>query len=177
MLSKPYEDQKEVDPKAAALIHSIVFGVHNRGPSAVDGLILQISVPWRIDTVNVLNVGYRTQISDIILLSFFFAIFPDNACFGKAVLIFFKMLILYHRKYFFHQTFEFLLQLKTSFPFHFIKIFIFFFSFLKNVNFDEKICKDGAVVTGPNDVQKLNQNELAIVRKYFKQNCLYGISF
>lgn len=83
---KPYEDQKEVDPKAAALIHSIVFGVHNRGPSAVDGLILQISVPWRIDTVNVLN----------------------------------------------------------------------------NVNFDEKICKDGAVVTGPNDAQKLNQNELAI---------------
>lgn len=87
------------------------------------------------------------------------------------------MLILYHRKYFFHQTFEFLLQLKTSFPFHFIKIFIYFFSFLKNVNFDEKICKDGAVVTGPNDVQKLKQNELAIVRKYFKQNCLYGISF
>lgn len=90
-----------MDPKAAALIHSIVFGVHNRGPSAVDGLILQISVPWRIDTVNVLNVGYRTQISDIILLSFFFAIFPDNACFGKAVLIMCKMLILYHRKYFF----------------------------------------------------------------------------
>lgn len=118
-----------MDPKAAALIHSIVFGVHNRGPSAVDGLILQISVPWRIDTVNVLNVGYRTQISDIILLSVFFAIFPDNAYFGKAVLIMCKMLILYHRKYFFYQTFEFLLQLKTLFPFHFIKIFIFFFHF------------------------------------------------
>lgn len=52
---EPYEDQKEVDPKAAALTHNIVFRVHNRGPSAVDGLILQMSVPWSIDTVDVLN--------------------------------------------------------------------------------------------------------------------------
>lgn len=128
LLSKPYEDQKEVDPKAAALIHSIVFGVHNRGPSAVDGLILQISVPWRIDTVNVLNVGYRTQISDIILLSFFFAIFPDNACFGKAVLIFFKLLILYHRKYFFIRPLNFYYNSKHYFLFILLR-YLYFFHF------------------------------------------------
>lgn len=87
---EPYEDQKEVDPKAVALTHNIVFRVHNRGPSSVDGLILQMSVPWRIDTVDVLN----------------------------------------------------------------------------KVDFDKKICKetpwDGAVVTGPKDIQGLNKNELVI---------------
>lgn len=118
-----------MDPKAAALIHSIVFGVHNRGPSAVDGLILQISVPWRIDTVNVLNVGYRTQISDIILLSFFFAIFPDIACFGKAVLIFFKILILYHRKYFFIRPLNFYYNSKHYFLFILLRYMYLYFSF------------------------------------------------
>lgn len=67
LFSEPYEDQKEVDPKAAALTHNIVFRVHNRGPSAVDGLILQMSVPWSIDTVDVLNVGFITRKSDIFL--------------------------------------------------------------------------------------------------------------
>lgn len=40
LLSKLYEDQKEVDLKVVVLIYSIVFGVYNRGFSVVDGLIL-----------------------------------------------------------------------------------------------------------------------------------------
>lgn len=52
---QPYEDQKEVNPQAASLTHKIDFRVHNRGPSAVEGLILQMSVPWSIDTIEVLN--------------------------------------------------------------------------------------------------------------------------
>lgn len=40
LLSKLYEDQKEVDLKVVVLIYNIVFGVYNRGFSVVDGLIL-----------------------------------------------------------------------------------------------------------------------------------------
>ncbi|XP_056006956.1 integrin alpha-8-like [Ostrea edulis] len=60
---EPREDQKELDSTSKALLHKEKFHVYNSGPSAVDGLLLQISVPWAVDGVKLLNdINYNKDI-------------------------------------------------------------------------------------------------------------------
>ncbi|XP_061185483.1 integrin alpha-9-like [Saccostrea echinata] len=52
---EPSQDQREMDTNSEMMIHEETFRVYNRGPSTVDGLILQIGVPWSIAGVQILS--------------------------------------------------------------------------------------------------------------------------
>ncbi|XP_062613627.1 integrin alpha-9-like [Saccostrea cucullata] len=52
---EPSQDQREMDTNSEMLIHKETFRVYNRGPSTVDGLILQIGVPTSVAGVQILS--------------------------------------------------------------------------------------------------------------------------